>query len=856
MAQCMSEYRLPSFFIPSAYAIDLDASPARSTFTGVVTITGKLSSLEKKLELNARNIAVKRAVAIVGAKKVTLAAKTNKQTETLSLTAKSPLPKGKVTLVISYQGKLDPAMHGLYLAKEGRDRSLVSQCEATDARAIFPCLDEPSFKATLEWTVRTEPGLTVVTNGVPKSVKKAKGKAVHTFKATRVVSTYLAAVTIGAYEASKTDRVSGIPCRVFSAVGKGDQTTFARDVTRFVLPWYEGYFAQKYHYQKLDQVAVSGFDAGAMENIGAIFYRQSRLLMQPGETSWAAEKSIAEVVAHEIAHQWFGNRVTMRWWDDLWLNEAFATWVAFKAIDEWKPAWRMWDDYQEEKESALFADALVSTHPIYTPVKSPAEATELFDVITYSKGGAMLRMLENYLGKNVFRTGMRKYMDAFKDGNASGADLWLKLEEASGEPVSELMSTWVMQPGFPLLTVEQSGSGESLHLSQRRFYLSGDEMSRTHEADVAWPIPVVIRYGTVNGVKEKRVLMRDKTLDVALEEKPLWVYPNAHAIGFYRMHLSDEVQQALLKHGLKSLAPAERLSVLEDSWALVRNATIDISEFMDVFRAFSGEKDYAVVRALAGRANMLDQRLVKDEDRPKFAAFVGKIFQPVLDEIGLTPKQKEGPETSSLRATLVDILGHVGNVPAVVAFAREQAGKERANPQSVEPNLAETVVGLAAHAGDAATLDAFVSTYKARVKGKTTPELQARYLGALHAFQGTKLSAKVLALLLDGTVPQESLRSVLSPMLSSRHCQMQAWAFLKKEWKKIGPRIGAMGISRLVEATGALPPSQEKDVQAFFKKNPVPEAVRALKKALEAMALTKDLQAREGARLSAWLNEL
>ncbi len=806
--------------------------------------------------LNARGLKIDRAHALVGKKKIKLESKLRKADEAVALKAKTAFRPGKLTLEIAYRAKLDSAMHGLYLAKEGAVRSLVSQCEATDARAIFPCLDEPEFKASFAWTVRTDPGLSVITNGIARGTKRQKGRVVHTFKATRPVSTYLAAVTIGEYEASKRERVSGVPCRVLTAIGKSRQTELAREVTRFVLPWYEQYFAQKYHYEKLDQVAVSGFDAGAMENIGAIFYRQSRLLMQPGEASWAAEKSIAEVVAHEIAHQWFGNRVTMRWWDDLWLNEAFATWIAFKAIDEWKPSWRMWDDYQREKEAALFADALINTHPIYTAVESPAEATELFDVITYSKGGAMLRMLEHYLGATPFRAGMRAYMEAFKDRNAAGGDLWQKLEEASAEPVRALMSTWVEKPGFPLLTVEQNEAGDTLHLSQQRFYSSAEEMAREHAGDGVWPIPVVIRYGTANGTQEKRVLMRDKTLTVTFDgEKPLWLYPNAQAIGFYRMHLADDVLQNLLQRGFGALSPAERASLLEDAWALVRNATIDISEFLDILQAYAGESDYIVARALAARVHMLDQRIVDDADRPAFAALVERLFSATLAKVGFEPQKGEGPEHAVLRATVVSVLGEVAQNGPVLSEARRLAEREREAPKSVEPNLAGVIVELAALRGDAALLQACIAAYKARVKAKTTPELQGRYLAAFPAFVAPKLVPEVLGLLLGGTIPQESLRSVLAPMLGRRQTQLQAWSFLKKNWQKLGPRVGAMGISRLVEATGALPPELDKDVAAFFKKHPVAEAARALKKALEAMALNRDLKAREGRRLSAWLRE-
>jgi puromycin-sensitive aminopeptidase len=847
-----TEYRLPRAVLPIDYDVNIDATPKRDAFNGHLVLSAKVVGKTTTLEMNARDLTVTNVTAKSGKKKLIGRATLEASRETVVLEFDEALPKGALRVELDFEGKLNPNMHGLYLAQDGSERAIVSQCEATDARAIFPCFDEPDLKATLKWTVRTDPKLVVVTNGKPKRIRRVKGRALHEFDRTRIIPTYLAAITIGDLDATKPVKVAGIPSRVLCGKGKLGQTGFAGEITRYVLPWYEDYFGHAYNFQKLDQVAVPGFDAGAMENVGAVFYRQNLLLMQPGATSWAAQKRIAEVVAHELAHQWFGNLVTMKWWDDLWLNEAFATWIAFKTVDLWKPEWRMWDDYLEHKEGALAADALVSTHPIYTPVKSPAEATELFDVITYEKGGSVLRMCESYLGDKKFRSGIRSYMKKFKNKNAAGHDLWDALAKASKEPVGELMQSWVAQEGFPLVTArtEKRGNDTVLKLSQRRFFASKDLMVNPPPASRSqlWHIPVVVRH---DGGTE-RVLMKSKDLEVKLPANTLWIYPNAGSTGFYRLELDAQLRRDLVQN-IGALTPAERMSLVEDQWSLVRNGLIGVDAFMDVLAAFQKDADHIVTRSLAGRLAFLETRLVRDADRPALAGFTRWLLGGQLKDLGWEPGAGEGAPVAVRRATVVDALGDLGRDAAVLAEAERRVESEIADPTKVEPNLAGVLVALAALRGDATRFRRFVDIYLARKKAKAAPELQSRYLNALTCFEDASVIPQLHQLCLDGTIPQEQLRLVLVNMISRRASGRATWDFVKKNWAHLGPRVGSMGVSRLVEATGALPVELKDDVQRFFTENPVDEAKRALAKALEAMTLRKELVARESSRLGEWL---
>jgi len=850
-----TRYRLPRNVIPLDYDVHLAASPKRAGFDGALTLTARVLAPTATIELHALDLTVGHVTLGAGKLHQKGRVRVRRERETIELVFAKALAPGKHIVTLAFRGKLNPSMHGLYLARDGAERAVVSQCEAADARRIFPCFDEPDLKATLRWRVLTDADLTVISNGALVRRQKKRGTALelHTFARTRVIPSYLAAVAIGRFEGSVKERVAGTPCRVWCGTGKLEQTGFAREVTAHALPYLQEYFGQKYNYGKLDQVAVPGFDAGAMENVGAIFYRQGLLLMQPGAASWGARKRIAEVIAHELSHQWFGNLVTMTWWDDLWLNEAFATWVAFKTVDAWQPTWRMWDEFLESQEAALEADALASTHPVYAPVHSPAEATELFDVITYEKGCAVLRMVESYVSQTAFRDGIRRYQTAFKNGNARGLDLWTKLGEASGEPIGALMQEWITQPGFPLVSVDAStiDGRTALRFLQRRFFANPNETEKPPRQ--RWSIPLVLRYDGGHGPTTLRVLLSDAEQTVTLPTSAAWVYPNDDAASFVRLRLSDELLAAVLAHGLRALSPATRKSLIDDQWALVRAGLSTSAKFMDVLLAFAGERDYVVVRTLVARLAHLEQRLVREEERPLLRAFARHLFGAQVVELGWDNEPQEPEERGARRASVISALGDLGRTPAVLDEAERRVELEIHDPTALDANLAGTLVALGALRGDARRLARYVEVYLRRKQAKAAPELQARYLAALTYFEDPAAVDQVLAHCLDGTVPQEQLRTVLAPMLGRRAAQHRTWAFIKDNWDVIGPRVGLMGVSRLVESCGSLPVELADEVASFFAAHPVDEAKRALAKAEEALALRRELVQREAARLSEWL---
>ena len=858
--------RLGDTLRPHHYAIDLTVAPDAPDFGGKLVLDAELTAPQRELVVHGRDLDVHSAHVRCGDEVVALTVTCEAADECLVFRPDksarlTTLPAGPLCLEVAYRGRLAASMHGLYLAKDGPEVALVSQCEASDARSILPCLDEPAHKATFAWTVHAPKGLTVIANGEQEAVSTKGGITTHAFAATAKMSTYLLAVTVGHFEQGASGTVAGVPCRIWAGRGKGAQTQFALDITARVLPWYIDYFQAPYAYHKLDQVAVPGFDAGAMENSGAIFYRQSLLLLEPKNPSRAAQKRIAEVIAHEIAHQWFGNLVTMKWWDDLWLNEAFATWIAFKVCDTVRPEWEIWLDYLDAKEAALAADALATTHPIYAPVHNPAQATELFDVITYEKGCGVLRMAERYIGPDAFREGIRRYIDENQFGNAEGRDLWRHLAEASGEPIGDVMAAWVKQPGFPLIDckLQKRGAKSVLHVSQSRFHDGAADAKEAH-----WPVPMVVAYDDGHGVQHARYLLQAKQGEVPLPTAAgrtvQWAYANAEASGFYRLRNDAALDRAVLADAHRKLPTSDRMALLNDRWALMRAGYAGVHSVLDAVVALAADPHPAVVRVAASRLRTMANHLVDggeaeaEADRRALRLLCDQLFSGALRALEPADLRRKRPaEEGLMLATLVELVGGLARHPQLLAHLRNERENEERDPAALDANVAGSVVALAAIGQPVAFYRHLLRVYAARKQRGDAPEWTGRYLSALCMAEEGEPLAFVLSACLNGSIPQEQLRTVVSSLLSRRKSGPATWKWLRQHWARIAPMVGAMGIARLVEATGALPQKMHNEVQRFFAAHPVPEAQRAVQKSAEAMALWQRLRDREAPALHEWL---
>ncbi|HEY0094018.1 MAG TPA: M1 family metallopeptidase, partial [Archangium sp.] len=490
-------FRLPLSTRPRRYAATLTLDMEAKSFTGQQTIELDLEKPSNEVILHANALQLGEVTFRAGGKSWKPAdIRAVPVSETVVLRFNEALPTGSGQLDVAWTGRFTEGLRGLYAA----GKVAATQFEAADARRLFPCFDEPAFKARWALTVRVPPGLTTLANGVLLKDEPDGNLRKLTFAETEVLSSYLVALVCGPLVGTPEEKVQGIPVRTWALPEKAHLTRFGQDAALAALPRLQDYFGLPYAFGKVDQVGIPDFEAGAMENAGLITYREIALLLDPATAPLSVQKRVAEVVTHELAHQWFGNWVTMVWWDDLWLNEAFATWMAYKIVDSWKPDWRVWLDFDAGKAAALHLDALRSTHPIRGEVRNANEAGESFDLITYEKGGAELRMIEGFLGEEAFREGMRQYMRKHARANAVADDLWRALANASSQPVLELANAWIGQNGYPLVTV--GVDGRKVTLSQRRFYSEPGVSSGER-----WPVPMVLRYreaGT-GAIREQRV---------------------------------------------------------------------------------------------------------------------------------------------------------------------------------------------------------------------------------------------------------------------------------------------------------------------------------------------------------------
>jgi tricorn protease interacting factor F2/3 len=654
-------------------------------------------------------------------------------------------------LEIEFNGKVSDNFTGLYKASYGDGYILSTHLEAVQARKVFPCVDHPAFKAVFRLQVRTDPNLSVISNMPVESETEEGGKKTFTFKKTPKMSTYLLYLGVGKFVQEKsqhgqTDLYAAYADRPTGKLNTG----FSFEATQKVLDYYESYFGIPFQLPKLHNVAVPEFAYGAMENWGAITYREI-LLHVDKDTSIRAKKSVAHVIAHEIAHMWFGDLVTMKWWDDLWLNESFATFMDFKSTDRAYPEWKVWQDFVRTSTSgAMGRDALTKTHPIMARVHDPEEIEELFDEISYGKGASILRMIEAYIGSENFKKGVAQYLQKFRYSNASGQDLWSSLQNASGTDVSRIMEGWISQEGFPV--VKASLSGNKLTLEQERFLLTGATSKQT------WPIPVTLN---VDG-KTQSLLLDKKKTEVNLATTPRSLKANVDQTGFYVVQYDGGELQDLVWKG--RLSPLDRWGLVNDAKAFLLSGRMRFKEYLNLIEKYEMEDEYLPAIELSDQLSFLYQiapsKLVGTSR--KFHSGGLKIFESKRDDNSTTLKG-----IIAARLTLLDD-----------AYAK-MAGSKFKDLASVEPDMKRSVVmGYARSSND---YDGLMS----RFLKSTTDEERLRFLEGLVSFKNPELIGKTLDFALSGKVKRQDVRNVLLYATANPDARTPVWQWFKKNMPKL-----------------------------------------------------------------------
>jgi puromycin-sensitive aminopeptidase len=845
-------FRLPLDVRPARYRAEVRIDLGTDRFEGELAIDLALERPRAELHLHAVGLALSSARAEVAGRTLDGHSSVDAESETVTLTFAERLPAGAVTLRLVYGGAFSPGLRGLYRA----GGIAVTQFEAADARRLFPCFDEPAFKATWDVTLTGVPaGAVALSNGAAlRDEPDPRGGRRVTFAPTPLLSSYLVAAIVGELVASDAVTTRQVPIRTWTVPAKRHLTAFAQRAAAAVLPLLEDYFGLPYPFGKLDQIGVPDFEAGAMENAGCITFREVALLLDEATAPLGVQKRVAEVITHELAHQWFGNLVTMVWWDDLWLNEAFATWMAYKIVDAWRPEWRIWMEFEGGKGAAMLLDSLQAAHPIRADIANAEEAGESFDAITYEKGGAVLRMIEGFLdtlGEERFRDGIRLYMRRHREANATADDLWGALAMASGQPIVELANGWIRQVGYPVVALALDATAGKVSLGQRRFF--ADPEAREAGAPTTWLVPMVLRFRDAEGVKEQRVLLDRRESVVTLEATgPVrWCLGNADARGFFRTAYDAPTLARLLPE-VATLRPSERMALVSDQWALVRAGVVPIAAFLDLVASLGDDEDHVVLDDLVGRLATIEHRHLDESERGRFEAFVRGLLGPRAEKLGWGPTSgaKEDDETRLRRAALLRAVVLLARDPAAVGEAERRLPPRDGAP-GVDPNLLDVVVTAAARRADEARFEEL----RRRAREETDPAAKRRYLHALARVEDAALATRAVALALTDDIPMQDFTSYLSVLLSNRATREEAWRLVRTRFAEVRAKADSpMLLRRLVEALAALPERRHLDeIVAFLSTHPIDGAKQATAQTLERLRMDIELRERLVPEVTAWL---
>ena len=852
--------QLPNSVLPEKYRLSLTPDLQNFTFDGQVDIDVNIASPVRDIVLNAAELSLHEATLTQG--ETTIQARSlavDEEAETATITLESEAAPGPASLSISYRGTLNDQLKGFYRSRyqdtEGNEQYLATtQFEATDARRALPCWDEPALKATFQVSLTVPSNLTAVSNTPAVSESDAgNGLKTVSFAETPRMSTYLLAFIVGDLASVEATAPNGTLMRVFATRGNEHLGQFALDTAIRLLEYYNDYFGIPYPLEKLDHFAIPDFAAGAMENWGAITYREVALLFDPENSAAPTRQRIVEIIAHEMAHMWFGDLVTMDWWDDLWLNESFASWMGNKATAALYPDWSMWTQFlYQDVGVGLRTDALRNSHPIEANVKDPGEIREIFDEISYNKGASILWMLEQYLGEDAFRKGLHAYLSRHMYGNARGADLWQAMEDESGQPVISLMDSWIKQTGFPVLTVETSADGTSLDLTQERFLY--DRLAGQDPGPTTWKVPVSVV--SSDSAPTPPILMESSSITIPIDPKSgksSWTKVNPGQTGFYRVRYAPDALSPLLDAASSfELPPTDRLGLQSDLFALVRAGMEPATRYLDLVGAYKAETDATVWTDLSTNLREIEVLLADHPSLDQMRAFNKTVYEDIASRLGWEESPGEGHLDALLRTTVLARAGGLGN-ESVLEEARDRFQKSLQDPASLRADIRGVVYSLVALDADRDLYDTFWDMEKKA----TLQEEKRRLLGAVSRPRDPILLQETLERSLSDDVRSQDTPLVIISVAANRFGRDLTWDFVKENWSEFDRRYGKGGfmIMRLVSITEDFTTlDRANEVEAFFEANPVAGAQRTVQQSLESIRLNARWLELNADQIANWLN--
>ena len=844
-------------FKPSHYEISLAPDLNNDKFSGEVRVYLDVLQDTDSIVIDSVDLDVSSASIEQNNRVFHLTAKYDKDNETVTFLSAQQINSGNGMLKITFSGILNDRLRGFYISKykdiKGEENKLAStQFEPTDARRAFPCFDDPSVKATFSLSVTIQENHRAISNMPEKKERKNNdGTKTIWFEKTPIMSTYVVALVVGQINCIEKTATNGTLVRVWATEGSENKGEYALDVALKILQYLENYFGIKYPLPKLDHVAIPDFAAGAMENWGCITYREPALLFDPSNSSAATRQLVAEIIAHEMAHMWFGDLVTMRWWNDLWLNESFASWMGDKTINSIYPEWQKWTQFLVyDTGSALRLDGLLNSHPIEQEVQNPNEIGQLFDAISYSKGASIIRMLENFLGENTFRKGINSYLNKFQHDNASTNDLWKCLEIESGKPVSKIMEAWIKNAGYPYLELEIDRSKDihEILVSQKRFTYTQSLISK--DCNQIWPTPINI---IDSDGKTKMYLLEEQSRKITIPKitPNKWLKFNIEQTGFYRV-LYTQTELCLLNKAVeqKQLGPADRLGLISDTFAMVQARLAPASTFLLQCEAYTNETSQPVWSELLYGLRYIQNLIYQQEYYDDFTEYCRHILKDIQSSIGWNTNRNDDHLTSLLRSQILLSAGQFEDLE-VLGKAKHELNNSLDTGNQIPANLRKAIYVLAAKQGDKTLYDTFWNLHSK----SNLQEEKVRLLSGLTQFQDSEFIEKTLRMTLSDKVRTHEAISVIVQSSGTHIGRKLAWRFIKENWKELDRRYGegGFGLMYMIQSlSGFTDNASLEDIDEFFKANPVPAAELALLQTKETIKNNIDWIEYNKTDLSSW----
>jgi aminopeptidase N len=844
-------FRLPRSVEPLLYRLELEPDVGSASFSGTVDIDVMVLEAVDQIVLNAAELAISDVEVWpeVGPP-IGCTVTFNDPLEQVIFHPESKLPPGPCRVTCRFTGTLNDRLRGFYRStytdQAGTTQTIATtQLESVDARRAFPCWDEPDRKAVFDITLTVERDVEAYSNSPIVSVERVGDKHRVHFSPTMKMSTYLVAFIVGKLETTDTVDVDGVPLRIVFPPGKRPLADFALAIGAFSLRFFSEYFDIAYPGDKVDLVAIPDFAAGAMENLGCITFRDTALLVDPAAAARTELERVADVVAHEMAHMWFGDLVTMGWWEGIWLNEAFATFMAVLCVDAFRPNWERWVGFATAREAALAVDGVHATRPIEYPVGSPKEAEGMFDLLTYEKGASVLRMLEQHIGPDEFRSGVRTYLKTHAYGNTVTTDLWDALESASGEPVRDIMNTFILQGGHPLVTLE----GEAI--AQQPFQYGPLPAGETSSIGQTWNVPVTVRSlpaDELPGAPIRKLVLGASPEPISEVATGVAVI-NANGWGVFRVGYSTDHRLLLADH-LSELTSLERANLLGDTWATTLAGHTSLEEFLLLAARLGPVTDPAPWAPVAS-AFLLMNRLASSADRPALEEAAAALFGPLHARLGFEAQEGEGERIPTLRSLAINLLGTVGADASVRAEAARRfdqssigGGHGAAIPADVESATLAVVTQLL-RSGD---YESILERYRAAA----TPQEEIRALNALTTFPDTDLAARTFELGMTEVRSQNGF-IVFGGLLANPVAGQMVWMWITENWDRLLERLPKNSHTRIVEAIPTLcnDPAFAEGVVRFLGEHPVTSGPRRVAQSIERLGVHIAFAARERTRLEA-----